>query len=294
MAYGTPTGPDNVEAYYTRIRHGHAPTPEQLADLQRRYNAIGGVSPLAERTAAQVSGIRESLERSHPGRFTVFFGAKYADPLIEDAARELVESGITSVTGLVLAPHESSMSTGQYMSRAQAALGDAVTFRAIGAWWDEPVFVELLAERVRDQLATIDAERRDSAVVIFSAHSLPSRIVGAGDTYPDQLAASAQLVADAAGLSSHLVAFQSAGRTQDEWLGPDILEVLTRVRESGASDVVVCPIGFVSDHLEVLFDIDVEAKARCDELGLALYRTPSLNDDPAFTAMLADLVARTA
>ena len=290
MAYGTPSTRDDVAAFYTRIRHGNSPTPELLADLVRRYDAIGGTSPLAQRTMAQVSALDAALAATEPGRFDVRFGAKYEPPLIEDTARALREDGVTSVIGLALAPHSSSMSTTQYMSRARRALGEGVALRAIDAWWDAPGFVELIAGRVSDALATIDAERRPNAEVLFSAHSLPQRILDDGDTYPDQLRESARRVAHTAGLSHWDVAWQSAGRTADAWLGPDILDVLRAKRAAGVRDLVSCPIGFVADHLEVLFDIDVEAQGVAHELGLTLIRTASLNDDPALIAVLADVV----
>ncbi len=290
MAYGTPSTRDDVAAYYTRIRHGHPPTPELLADLVRRYDAIGGTSPLAERTAAQVRALADVLDATQPGRFDVRFGAKYEPPLIEDTARALREDGVTTVIGLALAPHSSSMSTAQYMSRARDALGDDATLIAIDAWWDAPGFLDLIAARVSDALTTIDVERRADAYVLFSAHSLPQRILDEGDTYPDQLRESARDVARRASLAHWGVAWQSAGRTADAWLGPDILSVLRTVRATGVRDLVSCPIGFVADHLEVLFDIDVEAQGVAREIGLNLVRTASLNDDPAFIAVLADVV----
>ena len=292
MAYGTPPTPGDVEAYYTRIRHGRPPTPELLADLVRRYDAIGGTSPLAQRTDAQVRGIAAALEVSSPGRYDVRFGSKYQPPLLEDTAAEFVRDGITTVIGLVLAPHESSMSTRQYMDRARAALGPDVTFVEIGAWWDEPGFLDLIAGRVRDALLQIPEDRRTNAEVIFSAHSLPLRILDNGDTYPDQFRESARRAADIAGVTKWDIAWQSAGRTADPWIGPDILEVLRDKKSAGISDVVSCPIGFVSDHLEVLFDLDIEARTLAESLDLGFVRTSSLNDDPAFVGVLATLVER--
>jgi len=290
MAYGTPASPEEIEAFYTRIRHGRAPSDEQLADLTRRYRAIGGTSPLTPRTLDQVNGVRSRLDELAPGHFLVAYGAKYAAPLIEEAASDLLARGVSRVIGLVLAPHESSLSTAQYMDRARSALGEGVELAAIGAWWSNDEFIAIMAERVRAALAEVPEARRTSTVVVFSAHSLPRRIVAAGETYPEQLAESARLVAEALGLDRYVTAWQSAGRTEEEWLGPDILAVLGDLRASGASDVVVCPIGFVSDHLEVLYDIDVEATALADSIGLALTRTASLNDDPAFIDMLSHLV----
>jgi ferrochelatase len=289
MAYGTPTTPADIEAYYTRIRHGRPPTPELLEELTERYAMLGGVSPLAQRTAAQVDGLAAELELREPGVFDVRFGSKYEPPMIEDTAPGFVADGVSDIIGLVLAPHSSSMSTRQYMDRARAALPE-VNFVEITSWWDHPKFVALIAQRVRDALATIPAERRATTEVIFSAHSLPEKIVAAGDNYPEQLRDSAALAAEAAGLSSWGLAWQSAGRTADPWLGPDILEVLRERHASGVTDVVSCPIGFVSDHLEVLFDIDIQAQEVAHAIGLNLVRTVSLNDDPAFLDLLADLV----
>lgn len=290
MAYGTPTTPEDVEAYYTRIRHGRPPTPELLADLRRRYDAIGGTSPLAERTAAQVAGIAAALEREAPGAFDVRFGAKYEPPLLEDAATAFRAEGFTKVVGLVLAPHSSSMSTDQYMSRAREALGPDVELVEIGAWYLAPGFLELIARRVKDALATIPEERLATTEVLFSAHSLPEKILESGDTYPEQLRESAELAAKIAQVPSFDVAWQSAGRTADPWIGPDILSVLRQKAAEGFTDVVSCPIGFVADHLEVLFDVDVEAQGVAREVGLHLVRTASLNDDPAFTSILAHVV----
>ncbi|MCU1362693.1 MAG: Ferrochelatase [Acidimicrobiaceae bacterium] len=294
MAHGTPASAEGIEAFYTRIRRGTAPTSEQLDELTRRYLAIGGVSPLAERTAAQVAGLRAALERDAPGEFEVRFGSKFEPPLLEEAATSFRDQGFTKVIGLVLAPHSSSLSTEQYLSRARSALGDDVEFVAIDAWWDAAGFLELIAERVNDALATIPEDRRATTEVIFSAHSLPQRVIEQGDTYAEQLRESAEIAADLADLLSYDVAWQSAGRTPEPWFEPDILTALREKRSQGITDVVSCPIGFVSDHLEVLFDIDIEAQEVAGEIGLHLVRTASLNDDPAFTSILASIVRSSA
>jgi len=294
MAYGTPTTPDDIEAYYTRIRHGRPPTPELLAELTARYRDLGGTSPLAQRTQAQVSALAAALEARAPGRYDVRFGSKYEPPMIEDVAPSFALDGITDVVGLVLAPHSSSMSTDQYMDRARVALGDAVNFHPIYAWWDAPGFLELIARRVTSALATIPDDRRATTEVLFSAHSLPQKILERGDTYPEQLRASAEGAAAAAGLDHWDLAWQSAGRTADPWIGPDILEVIRHKHEQGFTDIVSCPIGFVSDHLEVLYDIDIQAQELAGQLGVHLVRTASLNDDPAFIDVLVDLVVAAA
>ncbi len=290
MAYGTPSTPEDVEAYYTRIRHGRAPTPELLADLTRRYDAIGGTSPLAQRTADQVAGIARVLEHVAAGEFDVRFGSKYEPPLLESAATYFREEGFTHVIGLVLAPHSSSMSTDQYMARAREALGDDVNFTPIGAWWEFPGFLEIIAQRVSDALDTVPIDRHETTQVIFSAHSLPEKILAHGDTYPDQLRESARRAAEIAGVGNWDVAWQSAGRTADPWIGPDILQVIRTKGSQGVTDIVSCPIGFVSDHLEVLYDIDVEAQAVAREVQINLVRTVSLNDDQRFMTLLAAVV----
>lgn len=289
MAYGTPTTPDDVEAYYTRIRHGRPPTPELLSDLQRRYNAIGGTSPLAQRTDAQVAGIALALEAAAPGQFDVRFGSKYEPPMLEETAATFVADGFKKVIGLVLAPHSSSMSTLQYMTRAKEALGD-VELIEINEWWDFPGFCELIAQRVTEALATIPEERRATTQVLFSAHSLPEKILANGDNYPDQIRDSGAKAAAIAGVKSWDMAWQSAGRTADPWIGPDILDVLRQKKSEGITDIVSCPIGFVADHLEVLFDIDIEAQGVADEIGLNIVRTASLNADPEFVTLLASIV----
>jgi len=294
MAYGTPTTPNDVEAYYTRIRHGRPPTPELLSDLQRRYNAIGGTSPLAQRTNDQVEGIARALEVLAPGVFDVRFGSKYEPPMLEGTAATFVADGFTNVIGLVLAPHSSSMSTLQYMTRAKAALGDGIDFIEINEWWDFPGFLELIAKRVTDALAHVPAERRATTEVLFSAHSLPEKILANGDTYPDQLRDSAAGAASLAGVTQWDIAWQSAGRTADPWIGPDILDVLRAKKEAGVTDIVSCPIGFVADHLEVLFDIDIEAQGVAQEIGLNVVRTASLNADNDFVQLLATVVQKAA
>jgi ferrochelatase len=290
MAYGTPTTPDDVAAYYTRIRHGRPPSQEQLDDLTRRYNALGGTSPLAARTAAQVTAVRDELDRRHRGEYDVRFGSKYEPPLIEDAAQSFVEDGVTRVVALVLAPHESSMSTAQYLARASDSLGANAELVSVHSWWNHPKFISLIGERVRRAVASIPGDRRERVSIYFTAHSLPQRILAAGDRYPEQLAESAALAAMAAGVSDYSLAWQSAGRTEEPWLGPDIRDAIREEARRGTSHVLVCPIGFVSDHLEVLYDLDLEATAVAAECGMTFSRTASLNDDPTFIALLCDLV----
>ncbi len=300
MAHGTPATPEGIEPFYTRIRRGHPPSAEQLADLRHRYEAIGGVSPLAARTAAQVAGLAARLEAERPGRCLVVFGAKHTDPSIEEAAAGLAASGAAKVVGLVLTPHRSSMGSGEYRARAARALATSTAappFTPVDQWWEAPGFADLLAGRLGDALSALPGGARHPAV-LFTAHSLPERVVAEGDPYPDQVTASAAAVAVAAGLDGRRVpwqvAWQSAGRTPAPWLGPDVLSVIAGLGDRGVDAAVLCPIGFVSDHLEVLYDLDVEARAAAGEAGLAYARTASLNDDPAFLSVLAGVVTAAA
>jgi protoporphyrin/coproporphyrin ferrochelatase len=288
MAHGTPSSPEEIGPFYTRIRRGRPPDDAQLAELEARYRAIGGVSPLAERTSAQVEALRRTLDARAPGRFVVAFGAKHTEPVIEEAAAALAARTPERVIGLVLTPHGSSMGSQEYLDRAAAALEPIGTrFVATRPWYGEPALVALLGARVQEACARVTGR----TVVLFTAHSLPARVLDAGDSYPDQVAESARLVADAAGVQRWGVAWQSAGRTPEPWLGPDVRDEVRRLAaEDGADSVVVCPVGFVSDHLEVLYDLDVELAAVATDVGLSYARTDSLNDDPAFIDVLADVV----
>lgn len=292
MAYGTPAGPDDVEPYYTHIRRGRPPTPEQLSNLTHRYEALGGISTLAARTRDQVAAIAATLEQREPGRYEVRLGQKHASPFIEDAVSELVDSGVERVVGLVLAPHYSGASVGEYQARAAEAAG-AVPFTPIDRWHDEPAYRDFLGAAVRDGLGGMP----ESTEVVFTAHSLPERVLE-GDPYPEELLESAEAVATAIGLgetagSAWSVAWQSAGATPEPWRGPDILEVLRSVAESGRADaLLVCPQGFVADHLEVAYDLDIEAAALAEQLGVGFARTRVLNDDSVVMAALAERVVR--
>lgn len=292
MAYGTPEREGDLEAYYTDIRRGRPPTPEQLADLRRRYDAIGGLSPLAERTRAQAAGLQRLLdERDGPGAWRVELGLKHASPSIEAGVEALASNGVDEFVSIVLAPHFSALSVGQYLERAADSAGH-LRVRDITAWWDRPDLIRLLAGRVCEAIDRLPGDRRDHVEVLITAHSLPARALSVDHpTYQEQLRATGERVGAAAGLGSWRIAWQSAGRTPEPWIGPDILDVIRTLPAEGFDAVVVCPAGFTSDHLEVLYDIDVEARAAAEEVGLVLERTTSLNDDPAFLRVLADLVA---
>jgi ferrochelatase len=291
MSYGTPATPEDVEAYYTHIRRGRPPTPEQLADLQARYAAIGGVSPLAERVEAQARGVQAALDAAEPGRFRVVAAAKHAPPYLEDGVRLLVGHGVREAVALVLAPHYSALSVGEYIERVAVAAEVAdpplpMTF--VRDWHVEPGLISLLAERVDEARAQFPPGTVVATLV--TAHSLPARVQSMDDPYMEQVERTGAAVAAAAGLERWRVAWQSAGRTPEPWLTPDVLALLPLLAAEGVEGVVVCPAGFTADHLEVLYDIDVQARAVAERAGLRLVRTRSLNDDPRFVSLLAELV----
>jgi ferrochelatase len=277
MAYGSPASADDVEAYYTHIRRGRPPTPEQLDDLRRRYDAIGGTSPLRARTEAQARVLQDALGDG----YRVTLGMKHAAPFIEDGVATLQDC--ERIVGLVLAPHYSGMSIGEYLARAKETSG--VPFTGIESWATEPAYIDFLAVAVREQLASMPADTR----VLFTAHSLPRRILDTGDPYPDEIRATADAVAAAVGLdrwSGYATGWQSAGRTPEPWLGPDVLEVIA----DATGPVLVCPCGFVSDHLEVLYDLDVDAAAAAAARGIPFARTRVVNDDAGVLHALAERV----
>jgi ferrochelatase len=297
MAYGTPSSPEDVERYYTDIRRGRPPAPEQLAELRGRYEAIGGVSTMAERTRAQCEGLAAALDERAPGGFIVELGQKHAPPTIEQAVERLAARGCREVVGLVLAPHYSRASVGDYHRRATgAATAAGAAYRGIDQWFAEPAYVAFMAAAVRRALAGVGTSER-ATKVLFSAHSLPERVL-VDDPYPLQLHDGAALIAEQARLqpwAGWTLAWQSAGRTDDPWRGPDVSAVIAELAASGrAEGVVVCPHGFVADHLEVAYDLDLVARDAAARCGLAFARTEVVNDDQAVLGALADLVARIA
>ncbi|MBS1848124.1 MAG: ferrochelatase [Actinobacteria bacterium] len=294
MAYGTPASLDDVEAYYTHIRHGRPPEAARLAELVGRYESIGGTSPLAEVTEAQRVAIAARLEQVVPGGFIVEVGTKHAPPFIEDTVTALARAGVSRIVGLALAPHYSRATIGEYHARATAAAAAAGIddYDGIDHWHLEPSYVGFLADAIRDARAAMAPRTH----VVFTAHSLPERALE-GDPYVDELHTSAAAVADRVGLAERdwSLGWQSAGRTADAWRGPDIGDVIDSIAAADDHDgVLVCPQGFVADHLEVLYDLDVVARARADAAGIAFVRTRSLNDDPTVMAALADRIVAAA
>ena len=281
LAHGTPARREEITDFYTRIRRGRPPTDEEVSELERRYELIGGLSPFAERTAAQVAGIAAALDAS---QYVVRLGQKYAEPFIEAAVDELVDAGVERIVGIVLAPHDSPAVT-DYATRAEAAVAGRVPIDVVRSWHDEPALIELLADRVREVWIP-------GALLAVTAHSVPLAAVGDDTSYGDALEQTARLVAEQTGITNYGVAWQSAGLVGGRWLDPSLLDVLREEAGAGTKAVVVCAAGFVSEHLEIKYDLDIEAAALADELGIAFARTRSLDDDPAFCALIADVVSR--
>jgi protoporphyrin/coproporphyrin ferrochelatase len=279
MAYGSPERLADVPAYYSDIRGGRPIRPELLEDLVERYRRLGidEGSPLNAITEEARAALEAEL-----GDVPVFTGMKHWTPRIAEAAEAAVSAGADTVVGLVLAPHYSAMSIAGYRTQLEEALDGRAELAFIDSWHDEPGFVELLAERVR----------RTEAHVVFTAHSLPARILEAGDPYKDQLLDTSRLIAERAGLDDWSFSFQSESQTGEPWLGPDILDHLEELHERGITEVLVCPVGFVADHLEIRWDLDHEAAEKARELGLNFSRIEMLNADPAFIEVLAGLVRR--
>ena len=280
MAYGSPDRLEDVPAYYADIRGGRPIAPERLEELVERYRALGieDSNPLNEITEET----RARLERELGA--PVFTGMRHWTPRIADAAEHALATGADLVVGLVLAPHYSAMSIGAYRRQLEEALAGRAELAFVERWGAEPGFVELLADRIRGT----------QGHVVFTAHSLPARIVEEGDPYEDELLETAALVARRAGIEMWTFSYQSASPTNEPWLGPDILDELDELAERGVEHVLVCPVGFVSDHLEIRWDIDTVAAERAQELGLGLSRIDLPNADPAFVRVLAGLVRRAA
>ena len=278
MAYGSPERLVDVPAYYADIRGGRRIAPEQLDDLVERYRRLGieDSSPLNAVTEQTRAALEVELD------LPVFTGMKHWTPRIADAAEAALSVGADEIAGLVLAPHYSVLSVAGYRDQLERALAGRAALRFVESWHDEPGFVGLLADRVRGT----------DAHVVFTAHSLPARIIDSGDPYRDQLLETSRLVAKAAAVDDWSFSFQSESPTGEPWLGPDILDHLEALRAQGVERVLVCPVGFVSDHLEIRWDLDVEASERAAELGLRFGRIEMPNADPAFVRTLAGIVRR--
>jgi ferrochelatase len=292
MAYGGPRGLDEVEPYLRDVRGFRETPPQVVAQVRARYARIGGRSPILEATAAQARALGGALNNGRLS-FEPVVGMRHWHPYIREALAQLEQRGITRAVGLVMAPHYSRMSIGAYY-RAVAEAGTGVTVAGIESWHLLPGYVAAIVDRVREALARFGPDERPRVPVIFTAHSLPERIRAWDDPYPRQLDETVAAVAARLDGQPHVTAYQSAGMTAEPWLGPDVGDALADLADRGARHAVVAPIGFVSEHVEVLYDLDVELRERAAALGVRLERTRTLDDAAPMVARLAELVRRTA
>lgn len=280
MAHGTPSSMDDMPAYLTLVRGGRPPSAELVEEMRHNYEAIGGRSPLTEITLAQAEALRTRLGPEVP----VAVGMRNWRPFIKDALLDLASAGVTRVIGMPLAPQFSALSVQKYNDAAALALPPGIRFEAVDSYHEHPLLIDAFAERVRA------AQPRADELVVFTAHALPVRVIQSGDPYADEVAATARGVAERAGIVRYRQAYQSAGRTPEPWTGPDLNELIDEASSSGTRKFLVVPIGFVCDHTEVLFDIDVQAARTAREFATTLRRTESLNTSAAFIALLEALV----
>ena len=293
MAYGGPDSLDDVEPYLRDVRNYRPTSDAVINEVRERYARIGGRSPIRERTQAQADALEAALNGDGTGRYRAFVGMRHWHPFIKETLAAMTDAGIARAVGLAMAPHYSRMSIGAYYQRAAEA-GLPVEIAPIERWHLLPGYLDALAQRVRDALQRFPADVRGQVPVIFTAHSLPERILTWNDPYPDELAATVAAVAARLPGPPSTFAYQSAAMTPDPWLGPDAGSVIARDAAEGARHLLIAPVGFVCEHVEILYDVDVEFRRQAGELGVHLERIEMLNDAPAMIAGLADLVRQRA
>ncbi|TKD72524.1 ferrochelatase [Pseudalkalibacillus hwajinpoensis] len=296
MAYGTPYKEEDIERYYTHIRRGRKPSEEQLTDLKDRYKAIGGISPLAKITEDQAKGLEAHLnEVQDEIEFKLYIGLKHIEPFVEDAVQEMHNDGIEEAVSIVLAPHFSTFSIKSYNGRAKQEaekIGGPV-IHSVESWYDEPKFISYWSKRIKAIFEGMSDQEREKAVLIVSAHSLPEKIIANGDPYPDQLKETANLIVEESGVKNVAIGWQSEGNTPDPWIGPDVQDLTRDLYEKhGYTSFVYAPVGFVADHLEVLFDNDYECKVVTDEIGANYYRPEMPNAQDEFIDVITTVVLK--
>ncbi len=302
MAYGSPNSLDEVLPYYTDVRGGHAPSAETLAIVYDHYACVGGSTGLLAISEAQVAALQSRLDAAAPGAYHVYLGMRHWRPFIADTVKRMAEDGVREAVGIALAPHDSRISVGGYIASVETALTSlaasgasslsAPRFTFVRNWHVEPHFLQLLAERVEDaRMRLFSPEERSATHVIFSAHSLPERVLDWQDPYPAQLRETVEGVTRLLGLEeAHWsLAYQSAGRTPEPWLGPSIQETLPMLAQQGVTSALICPIGFISDNLEILYDIDIDCRERAASVGLHMERIAMPNADPLLIEALASV-----
>ena len=285
MAHGTPESVGQMADYLRLVRGGREPSAELIEEMTRNWEAIGGRSPLTDITLQQAEALRAQLTDDGLDA-GVFVGMRNWRPFIADAIRDIARTGARRIVGIPMAPQFSTLSVQKYMDAAKSAVPAGIEFSCVRSFHDHPLLIEAFAEKV------LAAQPQPDEDVVFTAHSLPQRVAAGGDTYPNEVAATAKAVADRCGIRSYQTAYQSAGRTPEPWLGPDLSELVRARASAGVRRMLVVPIGFVCDHTEILFDIDVQAAAAARDARLELRRTQSLNTSPMFIRALVSLVAQ--
>jgi len=292
MAYGTPYQESDIEAYYTDIRHGKKPTDEELQDLKDRYQFIGGLSPLANTTQKQAEALCDALNQDYEDvEFKLYIGLKHIHPFIEDAVQSMHEDGIDEAVTVVLAPHYSSFSVGAYNTRAQKEADKfGITFKHVEHYYQQPKFIQYWAEKINETLTEIPKDEHDKTVLVVSAHSLPKGLIEKNnDPYPNELKHTAELLKQHSDIIHVAEGWQSEGNTGTPWLGPDVQDLTKSLfNEHGYKHYIYTPVGFVCEHLEVLYDNDYECKVVCDALGVHYYRPAMPNTDPLFIGAIVD------
>lgn len=295
LAYGTPYTEEDIERYYTHIRHGRRPSDELIENLKARYKAIGGLSPLAGITKAQADALEKQLnEIQDEIEFKAYLGLKHIEPFVEDAVKQMYEDGYQDAISLVLAPHFSTFSVKSYNRRAQEeAAKYGLNIVSVESWYDEPKFIQFWVDQLKEAINSMTEEERNHFTLIVSAHSLPEKILQLGDPYPDQLTETAKLIAEGSGISEYAVGWQSAGQTPEPWLGPDVQDLTKELYDKKEYKAFIyIPVGFVSTHLEVLYDNDYECKVVTDKIGASYYRPAMPDVNPAFIDALATVVLK--
>jgi ferrochelatase len=297
MAYGTPYQLEDLERYYTHIRRGRKPSAEMIEELRNRYEAIGGISPLAKITAEQADKLEKQLNQEQDEiEFKLYLGLKHIEPFIEDAVKQMKEDGIEEAVSIVLAPHFSSFSVQSYNDRAKEEAekigGPKIT--SVESWYDEPRFIDYWGKRIKNIYEQMSPEEEQNSVLIVTAHSLPERIIQSGDPYPSQLQETADMIAERSGVKNYTVGWQSAGNTPEPWLGPDVQDLTRELyNEHHYKAFVYAPVGFVCDHLEVLYDNDIECRAVTDEVGAKYYRAEMPNAKEEFIDSMSAVILKT-
>lgn len=299
MAYGGPNSLDEIPGYLADIREGRPTTPAVLEEITNNYRQIGGKSPLLEFSTRQMECVAERLEETYPGRFRFYLGMRHWSPWIEDVVGQMIEDGIRSAVSIVLAPHYSKLSVAKYQAKIADGLAmyrGHIDFEHITDYHTADGLIQALANRVQMGLERWPEGEREKVHLILSAHSLPVRIIKMGDPYDEQLRETARLVAERAGMPNNRWSwsYQSAGRSPEPWLGPQLEDHIPALAEQGIRDMISIPVGFVSDHVEILYDIDIEAQKVAREQDVRLERPPALNDDPLFIGTLADEIEQAA